>query len=105
MCVCVCVRACVHACVCHQIVSLYSQVVDDHIEDLAEVSQCPCCEAVVPVVLRAKDLDELAEEARLRYIKAQKTSYWKQFEQGMLGRDAVRTLQGAADSAMDEANK
>lgn len=41
------------------------------------------------------------EEGRLRMIKAQKVSYWKQFEHGMLSRDAVQTLMTTADTAMD----
>ena len=59
----------------------------------------------VPHVLNRNELAELAEEVRLRVIKAEKTSYWRQFEQGMLGREAVRILSNLADSAMDTPNR
>ena len=34
-------------------------------------------------------------------IKAEKISYWRQFEQGMLSREAVRVLINLADTVMD----
>ena len=68
----------------------------------AEVaSQCPKCETVVPRVPHPKELAELAEEVRLRMLKSEKTSYWKQYELGMLGRQAVLALINLADVAMD----
>ena len=68
---------------------------------VAKVTQCPQCEVEVPRVPHPKELAELVEDARIRTIKAEKTSYWRQFEQGMLGRDAVLVLNSIADSAMD----
>lgn len=68
-------------------------------------SQCPQCEAEVPRVPNRKELVELAEEVRMRVIKAEKTSYWRQFEQGMLGREAVRVLTNLADSVMDSPDR
>lgn len=68
---------------------------------VAKATQCPNCETEVPRVPHPKELAELAEDARVRTIKAEKTSYWRQFEQGMLGRDAVLVLNSIADSAMD----
>ena len=64
-------------------------------------SHCPRCEIDVPRVPHPKELMELAEEVRHRMIKAEKTSYWRQFEHGMLGRDAVLVLINLADSVMD----
>ena len=64
-------------------------------------SMCPKCETEVPRVPHPKELAELAEAVRLRMIKAEKISYWRQFEQGMLGRDAVLVLINLADSVMD----
>ena len=55
----------------------------------------------MPRVPHPKELAELAEEVRLRMIKAEKTSYWRQFEQGMLGRQAVLALINLADVVMD----
>ena len=52
-----------------------------------------------------RELAELAEEVRIRMIKAEKTSYWRQFEQGMLGRDAVLVLINLADSIMDTSER
>jgi sodium/hydrogen exchanger 10/11 len=66
-----------------------------------KVTHCPECSTEVPRVPHPKELAEIAEEARIRTIKAEKTSYWKQFEQGMLGRDAVLILNSIADAAMD----
>lgn len=43
----------------------------------------------------------MTEEGRVRMIKAEKVSYWKQFEHGMLSRDAVQTLMTTADTTMD----
>ena len=43
----------------------------------------------------------MTEEGRIRMIKAQKVSYWKQFEHGMLSRDAVQILMTTADTTMD----
>lgn len=68
---------------------------------VARVTHCPQCESEVPRVPHPKELAELAEDARIRTIKAEKTSYWRQFEQGMLGRDAVLVLNSIADTAMD----
>lgn len=43
----------------------------------------------------------MTEEGRVRMIKAEKVSYWKQFEHGMLSRDAVQTLMTTADTTID----
>lgn len=68
-------------------------------------SHCPKCETEVPRVPHPKELAELAEDVRLRMLKAEKTSYWRQFEQGMLGRQAVLVLINLADTAMDEPDR
>ncbi len=44
----------------------------------------------------------MKEEARMRLLKAEKTSYWRQFEHGMLSREAVRKLNDCVDSAADK---
>ena len=66
-----------------------------------KATHCPQCDATVPRIPHPRELAEIAEEARIRTIKAEKTSYWRQFEQGMLGRDAVLVLNSIADTAMD----
>ena len=68
-------------------------------------THCPDCKGKVPRVLNQKELSELAEDMRHRIIRAQKTSYWKQFEEGMLDREAVGTLNSIADSTMDKPHK
>lgn len=68
-------------------------------------THCNDCNAKVPRALNHKELAELAEDVRIRIIRAEKTSYWKQFEEGMLDREAVVTLNNIADSAMDEPHK
>ena len=68
---------------------------------VAKVTHCPQCEGEVPRVPHPKELAEIAEDTRIRTIKAEKTSYWRQFEQGMLGRDAVLVLNSIADTAID----
>lgn len=44
---------------------------------------------------------EMMHEARLRLLKAEKISYWKQFEHGMLSSDAVIKLSELVDTAQD----
>lgn len=44
----------------------------------------------------------MTNDGRVRLIKALKVSYWKQFEHGMLSREAVQALINLADTAMDE---
>ena len=78
---------------------------EDQLTGYSEGCHCPSCNTVVPPVLKPKEIAEMGEEARQRYIKAERTSYWKQFEHGMLGREAVKLLQGVADSVMDEPHK
>lgn len=66
-----------------------------------ENHHCPQCKVEVPRLLNNRDLAELAEEIRGHIIKREKTSYWHQFEQGMLSQEAVRVLISLADTVMD----
>ena len=68
-------------------------------------TQCPNCDQKLASQLRPKEVQELSEEVRQRIIKAEKISYWKQFELGMLDRDAVRVLLHTADTVIDQNNK
>ena len=47
----------------------------------------------------------MSNDGRIRVIKAQKISYWKQFEHGMLSREAVQVLTALADSSMDKPDR
>lgn len=72
---------------------------------LVRHSTCPNCETSVPNEPSAKEFAEMAEDGRVRMIKAQKVSYWKQFEHGMLSRDAVQALNNLADTVSDMPNR
>lgn len=77
-------------------------------EDEAELDSsalCPGCEHELPFVLRPNEIAELAAETRVRYLKAEKRSYWRQYEIGMLGRDGVRQLNALIDTAIDIPHK
>ncbi|XP_048585520.1 sodium/hydrogen exchanger 10 isoform X2 [Nematostella vectensis] len=79
--------------------------VDSETPTLIRHSTCPNCEASVPNEPSPKEFAEMADDGRVRMIKAQKVSFWKQFEHGMLSREAVQALTHLADEASDEANK
>ncbi|XP_071957219.1 sperm-specific sodium:proton exchanger-like isoform X2 [Antedon mediterranea] len=64
-------------------------------------SKCPSCKTLVPNEPSKKEYDDMSEEARLRMLKAERISYWKQFEHGMLSREATRVLVGCTESAAD----
>ncbi|KAK6191717.1 hypothetical protein SNE40_003328 [Patella caerulea] len=63
---------------------------------------CPDCNCCLPVQPTQKELGDMTDEAILRLLKAEKLSYWRQFEQGMLSRESVRTLQGFTEVASDK---
>lgn len=65
-------------------------------------STCPNCDTSVPNEPSPKEFAEMTNDGRVRLIKALKVSYWKQFEHGMLSREAVQALINLADTAMDE---
>lgn len=65
-------------------------------------SICPGCKAMVPNEPSPREFADMMEEARLRMLKAEKISYWKQFEHGMLAREALRLLVQHAEVAADE---
>lgn len=68
-------------------------------------AQCPDCHHELPFALRPAEIATLAAETRVRYLKAEKRSYWRQYEIGMLGRDGVRQLSTMVDSAIDIPDK
>lgn len=47
----------------------------------------------------------MAEEGRIAIIKAEKVSFWKQYERGMLSSDAVQILVSLADTCLDEKDR
>ncbi|XP_014349995.1 sperm-specific sodium:proton exchanger-like isoform X2 [Latimeria chalumnae] len=48
-----------------------------------------------------REFENMMEEARIRMLKAQKTSYWKQYTSGMLTRKAAQTLIGLTENITD----
>ena len=65
------------------------------------MSHCPQCDTQVHRATNPKELAELVEEVRVHMLEAEKTSYWRQYEQGMLGRQAVLILINIANVVLD----
>ncbi|XP_064635099.1 sperm-specific sodium:proton exchanger-like [Lineus longissimus] len=68
---------------------------------LHRFSKCPECSHDVQSEPSVKEKEEMEEEARLRLLKAQKISYWKQFEHGLLSQEAVRKLIDQTETVAD----
>ena len=68
-------------------------------------SRCKACNAEVPRVLHPKEIAELLEDMRVKIIRAEKTSYWKQYNDGILDQEAVLILNNIADDVMDIPDK
>ncbi|XP_063053024.1 sodium/hydrogen exchanger 10-like [Engraulis encrasicolus] len=77
------------------------QVSIEDFSPTARMTNCPDCESNIPYVPSVRERDDMMEEARMRVLKAQKTSYWKQYSSGMLNRQAARTLISIADNMSD----
>ncbi|KAJ7997849.1 hypothetical protein DPEC_G00216430 [Dallia pectoralis] len=69
------------------------------------VTKCPDCDQTIPNTPSPQELEDMFEEARMRILKAQKTSYWKQYSAGMLNRDAARILISLAENMTDRKGK
>ncbi|XP_057290115.1 sodium/hydrogen exchanger 10-like [Hydractinia symbiolongicarpus] len=68
---------------------------------LLRYSTCPECETKVVNVPSPKEFSEMAEAGRIGMLKAQKMSFWRQFERGVLSSDAVNVLVNLADTCLD----
>lgn len=73
--------------------------------DMRANAVCPDCDSQLPATYTRKELRDMTNEAILRMLKAERMSYWRQFEQGMLSREAVRKLQECTDIAADKKGK
>jgi len=73
----------------------------EHSTYLLRYSNCPECEAAVPNLPSPKEFAEMAEDGRITVLKAQKISFWRQFERGVLSSDAVNVLVNLADTCLD----
>ncbi|XP_019895943.1 sodium/hydrogen exchanger 10-like isoform X2 [Esox lucius] len=69
------------------------------------MTKCPDCDKSIPNTPSPQELEDMWEEARMRILKAQKTSYWKQYSAGMLNREAARILINLAENMMDHKGK
>ena len=66
------------------------------------VTNCKSCsEEVTRAILHPKEIVELLEDMRVKIIRAEKTSYWKQYNDGILDQEAVLILNNIADDVMD----
>uniref|UniRef100_W5M3J2 Solute carrier family 9 member C1 n=1 Tax=Lepisosteus oculatus TaxID=7918 RepID=W5M3J2_LEPOC len=63
------------------------------------------CEKNIPCDPSSREMEDMMEEARMRILKAQKTSYWRQYSSGMLNREAARTLISTTESITDHRGK
>ncbi|XP_060694438.1 sodium/hydrogen exchanger 10-like [Hemiscyllium ocellatum] len=75
-----------------------------HVDDLLQTTRtarCPDCEKNIPWEPSLREIDDMMEEARIRVLKAQKTSYWRQYSAGMLNRQAARTLISITENMID----
>ncbi|XP_070552787.1 sperm-specific sodium:proton exchanger-like [Ptychodera flava] len=68
-------------------------------------STCPQCKTSVQNEPSSKEFADMVEEARQRMLKAERVSYWKQFEHGMLSREAIRVLVSVTEAVGDEENR
>ncbi|XP_059832354.1 low-affinity Na(+)/H(+) antiporter NhaS1-like [Hypanus sabinus] len=73
----------------------------DEILPSAKAFRCPDCEKNIPWEPSPREIDDMMEEARVRLLKAQKTSYWRQYSTGMLNRQAARTLISITENMID----
>eukprot|EP00062_Callorhinchus_milii_P003526 gi/632941740/ref/XP_007886027.1/ PREDICTED: sodium/hydrogen exchanger 10-like [Callorhinchus milii] len=74
--------------------------IDEHLTN-ARAARCPDCEKGIAWEPSLREIDDMMEEARIRVLKAQKTSYWRQYSAGMLNRQAARTLISITESTID----
>lgn len=71
----------------------------DQLTNLSHAAMCPDCETEVAPEPTKKELEEMTTEARLRILKAEKMSYWKQYAEGMLSKDVTRRLVELVEAA------
>jgi sodium/hydrogen exchanger 10/11 len=62
---------------------------------------CPDCQKEVLNEPTPKETKEMTKEAKLRILKLKKTSYSRQFENGMISKEGIRIMHQAVEIAMD----
>ncbi|KAL4225679.1 Sodium/hydrogen exchanger 10 [Mactra antiquata] len=78
--------------------------IDDSL-DIKQPTCCTECDSQLPPQYSRKELRDMRNEAIGRMLKAEKMSYWRQFEHGMLSREATRKLQECTEVASDHKGK
>ncbi|XP_055505585.1 sodium/hydrogen exchanger 10-like isoform X2 [Leucoraja erinacea] len=73
----------------------------DSIQPSTRSARCPDCEKAIAWEPSVREIDDMMEEARIRLLKAQKTSYWRQYSAGMLNRQAARALISITENTID----
>ncbi|KAL3274591.1 hypothetical protein HHI36_015972 [Cryptolaemus montrouzieri] len=69
--------------------------------EFEHLALCPECHREATIVTTVKELEDLIREAKRRVLKAQKVSYSRQYETGMLPLDAIRILTNEVEAAME----
>ncbi|XP_062306835.1 sodium/hydrogen exchanger 10-like isoform X2 [Osmerus eperlanus] len=72
---------------------------------MSRMTTCPDCDRTIPYIPAPRETEDMMEEARIRILKAQKMSYWKQYSSGMLNRQAARTLINTVENVTDQKGK
>ncbi|XP_032894450.1 sodium/hydrogen exchanger 10-like [Amblyraja radiata] len=73
----------------------------DSFQPSTRSARCPDCEKAIAWEPSVREIDDMMEEARIRLLKAQKTSYWRQYSAGMLNRQAARALISITENTID----
>ena len=60
---------------------------------------------MVPNVPTPKEYAQMAEDGRTAVLKAEKMSFWRQFERGVLSSESVNVLVNLADTCLDEKDR
>ncbi|XP_078538997.1 sperm-specific sodium:proton exchanger-like isoform X2 [Lissotriton helveticus] len=68
-------------------------------------SECPECQKNAPVEPNPSEIADMIDEARLRMLKAQLMSFWKQYNTGMLNRETTRILVNATENYVEKKGK
>jgi sodium/hydrogen exchanger 10/11 len=88
-----------------QISNPYKHVKSSVVNVKALEANCSSCSHRITYPLTPQEKAELSEQLRNRIIQLEKTSYWRQFEQGMLSGEAVRILMSLADTVLDKPDR
>ncbi|XP_069481506.1 sperm-specific sodium:proton exchanger-like [Ambystoma mexicanum] len=69
------------------------------------INDCPDCEKETPREPTPHEIADMIDEARLRMLKVQVISFWRQYNSGMLNRETTRILVNVSESYVDRKGK